>query len=189
MTDAEATNPQKHSATDAMPPIVPGRECGACMQCCKLPAIQPLNKPSGKWCVNASPGRGCATYAIRPGVCRSFFCDWMLNPSLGPEWKPDKAKFMITSQPNGAVAILVDPAAPAAWRDPKYYVAIKKFAALMIEQGRVLTVHAGRRLTVVLPDRDHDAGLVPDEHIVGVRTSIVNGRPSYEVIVQIPSQD
>ncbi len=157
------------------------------MQCCKLPAIADLNKPSGKWCVNADPGRGCKIYADRPGVCRAFYCDWMLNPALGPEWKPDKARFLVGTFANGAVAVLVDSAAPSAWRAQPYYNALKILAAQIIERGGVMSVHAGRRMTVILPDRDHDAGLVPDDHALSVRTTIVDGKPRYEVIVRVKS--
>jgi len=172
------------AASIAPPDTVPGRACGSCMQCCKLPAIAELAKPSAKWCVNARPGNGCAIYADRPPVCRKFYCDWMLNPKLGPEWKPDKAKFLIGTAANGAVSVLVDPAAPAAWRAAPYYDALKVFASRLVERGDVLTIHAGRRMTVVLPDRDEEIGPVPDDHVLVVRQRLVDGKLRYEAVVE-----
>src|ERR1700730_8709696 len=97
----------------ASPQLVPGRECGSCMMCCKVPPIKALKKPPGKWCPHAVFGKGCGIYADRPAVCSAFYCEWMRNPSLGPEWKPDKAK-LVVSFPD----IWVDPGVPNAWREP-----------------------------------------------------------------------
>ncbi len=168
---------------------VPGRECGSCMLCCKVYAIAPLNKPSGVWCSHAVMGKGCGVYTDRPHVCRSFFCDWMVSPELGPDWKPDKAKFMLATHPTGAVTVMVDSVRPGAWREPKYYTALKTLAARIIERGGLLTVYVGRRLTVVLPDRDEDCGIVPDNHSLRVLTRYEGGRPRYQVIVDTPVPD
>jgi hypothetical protein len=162
---------------------VPGRECGACMMCCKLPAIPAVEKPSGKWCRYAQPGRGCGSYASRPGVCREFYCAWMINASLGPEWKPDKAKFFIQSKSAMEVEVLVDPGSPGAWKEPRFYQEIKPLAARLFERGGLLTVHVGSRVTMVLPDRDIDAGVVPDNHQGRLVSSVENGRTVLKIVV------
>jgi len=129
-------------------------------------------------------GSGCGIHPDRPRSCRDFFCSWLVDPNLGPEWKPDKAKFLTMRYDNGVIIILVDPATPAAWRDPRYYGAIKTRAARALEQGGMLSVHIGRRLIVVLPDRDQDMGLVPDDHTLRVHTTIENGRPRYHATLE-----
>lgn len=58
----------------------PRRECGTCRLCCKVLAVQEIDKPRGSWCQHSTkpsePG-GCAIYATRPGQCRGFQCLWL----------------------------------------------------------------------------------------------------------------
>src|SRR6267142_2123611 len=80
--------------TQDLPHLVPGRACGSCMMCCKVPHIEEFAKPAGVWCKHAVPGKGCGIYESRPGSCRAFYCMWMQDASFGPEWKPEKSKFV-----------------------------------------------------------------------------------------------
>src|ERR1700730_953620 len=50
------------------PELAPGKACGTCMMCCKLPLIEELNKPIDRWCRHAVPGKGCGIYTDRPPV-------------------------------------------------------------------------------------------------------------------------
>jgi hypothetical protein len=146
----------------ASPQLVPGRECGSCMMCCKVPYINALKKPPGKWCPHAVFGKGCGIYADRPAVCGAFYCEWMRNPSLGPEWKPDKAKLVVSILPN-FLNIWVDPSVPNAWREPPYFTQIKQWAVEGPERGKFVLVRIGPRLIAVLPDREVDLGHVDPE--------------------------
>lgn len=146
------------------PQIVSGRACGTCMMCCKVPHIEEFNKPAGIWCKHAAPGRGCSIYAERPSSCRAFYCSWMVDASFGPEWKPDRAKFVTYLQANGVnLQIAVDPGFPNAWRKAPYYDRIKQWARDGAPEGRFVYVRIGPRLIAVLPDRDQDLGQV-DPH-------------------------
>ncbi len=70
------------------------RECGECNACCKTHAVVELNKPDGKWCTHAAPGKGCAIYGSHPKSCKEFSCAWLMG--LGDESeRPDKTKFVI----------------------------------------------------------------------------------------------
>jgi hypothetical protein len=156
------------------------------MMCCKVPQIKELNKPVNAWCVHASPGRGCKSYAGRPVVCRSFYCRWMLDASFGPEWKPDKSKFIVYLSRGGGLSIAVDTDFPNAWTRPPYYAQIKKWAMLAEERKEVVVVRVGHRLIVVLPDRDVDLGQVDEEADL-----IVSRRPGpqgtdYQFKVKLP---
>ncbi len=173
----------RETSTAIQQPI-PGRACGSCMLCCKLPAIASLDKPMGKWCLHAAPGAGCASYEKRPGECREFLCDWLLDPGLGPDWKPDRAKFYVHSAQNGGLNIMVDPGSPAAWRDAHYYPAIKTAAARLLVDGRNVFVLIGRRVVVVFPDRDVDMGAVPDGHCVRTFSHSVNGRMVWDARIE-----
>ncbi len=146
------------------------------MLCCKLPAITAVNKPMGVWCSHARPGAGCGIHDNRPDECRAFHCGWLLDASLGPEWKPDRAKFYINHQADGNVDIMVDPGAPRAWREEHYYRTIKIYAARLRERGKNMFVAVGRRIFVILPERDLDLGVLPDGHTVRVGPRVVNGR-------------
>jgi hypothetical protein len=138
----------------------PGKACGTCMMCCKVLRIEELEKPSGLWCRHAVIGKGCGIYEDRPPVCQSFYCQWMLDPSLGPEWKPEKAKFvMFPDRKNNEVFnIIVDQAFPDAWIRPPFLAAIKKWVMDGAALGRFAVVHVGARLIAVLPDRIVEMG-------------------------------
>jgi hypothetical protein len=132
------------------------------MMCCKVPPIPELGKPAARWCRHAVPGNGCGIYENRPQVCRRFYCHWMVDPALGPEWKPDKAKFVMFPDPDCAEMynVMVDPAFPDAWRRPPFFAAIESWVAAGATHGRFALVHIGSRLTAVLPDRVVELGTV-----------------------------
>jgi hypothetical protein len=148
--------------SSASPQVAPGKVCGSCMMCCKLPPIPELEKAAARWCQHAAPGKGCSIYENRPTVCRRFYCHWMVDPGLGPEWKPDRAKFVMFPDRECAdiYNVMVDPAFPDAWTKPPYLAAIKKWVAGGAALGRFALVHTGPRLTAVLPDRIVDLGTV-----------------------------
>jgi hypothetical protein len=77
--------------------LVPGRQCGACTVCCKiLPVnVRGLQKTANVLCRHVEEGQGCRIYSERPGVCRSFYCEWRLNPQLPATWRPDKCAIFI----------------------------------------------------------------------------------------------
>lgn len=149
--------------TDTLPPgtLVPGRSCGACSMCCKLPGIAELDKPPMAWCRHAVPGRGCSIHPDRPGVCRTFFCHYLRNPNLGPEWRPERSGFMLYTEAGGKrLVVASDSAKPGAWRRPPYYAQFKRWAAQGAPHQHQLLVFNGKRATAVLPDRDEDLGLI-----------------------------
>jgi hypothetical protein len=82
-TGKKALNPMPDDEAEAIS-IVPGRGCGDCSLCCKLIRVDALAKPPGTWCMHCAPGNGgCTIYDSRPTECRSFYCAWMVSPSLG----------------------------------------------------------------------------------------------------------
>lgn len=167
--------------------IVPGRTCGTCMMCCKLPVVPSMNKPLGKWCVQAAPGRGCKIYADRPTECRQFNCGWLLDASLGPEWKPEICKFLMYVAADGALTIMVDPAAPGAWRDPRFYPAIKTSAARLLERNMPVMVLVGARKYIILPERDVEVTIPPGHAAQVVRTEGPQGVTHDIVITADPA--
>src|SRR6185437_419544 len=88
---------------------IAGRECGSCSLCCKVYAISELEKPAGIWCSHCKPGRGCAIHDALPTQCIEFNCLWRTEASIGPDWKPDRSKMVVTISPvNGYINVQVD---------------------------------------------------------------------------------
>ena len=153
------------TAATAMEPVdpglAPGRECGSCTLCCKVFRIPEVDKQAGQWCRHVLQGRGCGIRETRPDVCRNFFCYWMQNGTLGPDWKPDRSKFVLYREMAGKrLGVALDPSAPAAWRREPYYSQFKRWAAQGAAQNHQIIVFHGMRATAVLPDRDVDLGTI-----------------------------
>ena len=145
----------------ADPVLVPGRTCGTCALCCKVFAIAELDKGVQQWCRHVVQGRGCGIHATRPGTCRQFFCHWLRNPHLGPEWQPNRARFLIYTEAGGRrMVVAPDAGAPAAWRQAPYYAQFKRWALAGARSNHQILVFNGKRATAILPDRDHDLGTV-----------------------------
>ena len=150
--------------------IVPGRSCGSCSLCCKVVGVEELGKPIGAWCRHCNRQKGCGIYETRPPSCRTFICQWMLAADLGPEWKPDRAKFAMLKSGGGRhLTVFADPGNPSAWRRSPYYESLKKWAAQGVRNPadlHLVDVMIGVRCIVILPDREVEIGdLGPDEMI------------------------
>jgi Fe-S-cluster containining protein len=159
---------QDPTLQDAEPALAPGRSCGSCSLCCKVLPVRELDKPAGQWCVHCVPGSGCAAHTARPPSCRRFFCAWRLDPNLGPEWKPEVCRFVLSADPaHQAVVVTVDPGMPLAWKRAPYYARLKQFSEVSFRQDKKVLVELRGNITVILPDRDVPLGvLVPGEEIV-----------------------
>ncbi len=169
--------------SDAMqsnPAMAPNRACGSCTLCCKLFPVEELNKPAGVWCSHVAQGKGCSIYANAPTACRSFSCLWQMNANLGPEWKPDHARFVMIS-PSGSEGLIVrvDPGAAGAWRKEPYYSQLKHWARSALLMNGYVMVLTGQRATVLLPSSDVDVGVLGDEDEI----EIVNQNGTFSVRV------
>ncbi len=154
------------AATDEA--LVEGRSCGTCTLCCKLFPVPELGKAAGRWCPHVIQGRGCAIHDHRPPVCRAFNCQWLYNADLGPEWKPERAKFVLSIYPGSqSLAVTVDPGEPLAWTREPYYRNLKRWAAAALEEGEQVVVFNGNAATILLPHADIALGpLKPGDTIV-----------------------
>jgi hypothetical protein len=131
----------------------PGRECGACTLCCKVYALPEIGKPAGVWCKYCEPGKGCKIHDALPDPCREFFCLWMTDATMPAEWRPDRARFVLTVYPtNGFVYGQVDPGSPGAWRKAPYYDRLRAMAKMLIDQRRHVIMFAGDEATLIMPD-------------------------------------
>ncbi len=158
--------------------------------CCKVIAIPEMPKAAGVWCSKAAPGKGCSIYGTRPLGCQTFYCHWMIDVKLGPEWKPERAKFVLHAGNEGIggklIILSVDPSFPNAWTKAPYFEMIKTWARDGADEGRLVLVHIGSRHVAVLPDRTVEIGkldanftwaLVPKLEAGGVNYGVmINGR-------------
>ena len=150
--------------------VVAGRTCGTCTLCCKVVSVAEFAKPAGEWCMHCQPGKGCGIHAVRPFVCRGAYCEWMICKGLGPEWKPERAKFVLFKTNDGRrLTAHVDPGYPAAWRRSPYYENLKQWAreaAQRTPDMHVVDVMIGEHSIVILPDREVDIGVVAADEFV-----------------------
>ena len=135
--------------------------------CCKLLAIDVLQKPRGTWCPNCDQKTGCSIHETRPEPCRGFYCGYLRLPQIDDRWKPSKTKFLINYEDAAnRIVIHADPARPDAWRVDPYIKVIRQWAVSARKQGGMVIVWAGPRATIVLPDRDVDLGPVREDQLI-----------------------
>ena len=81
-------------------PLIPGRECGPCVECCRfIPLDLPeLSKPTGSLCGYCVDGAGCSVHPVRPQTCRTWFCVWRVV-ELSDDWRPDHSGIIV--RPDG----------------------------------------------------------------------------------------
>ncbi|MCP8938734.1 hypothetical protein NK718_09430 [Alsobacter sp. SYSU M60028] len=148
----------------------PGRDCGTCTLCCKVYDVPSLEKPAGVWCGHCQPGRGCGIHATRPQHCRSFHCLWMTESFLGPEWKPERCKFVMSVDPASRnLLIQLDPGHPAAWKAQPYLAQIRRWAIAALNEQRHVIVFLNKSATVILPDREIRLGEIREGDRIEVR--------------------
>lgn len=140
-----------------------GRDCGTCTLCCKVYDVPTLNKPAGKWCSHCTPGKGCGIHATRPDHCRSFFCLWMTDAAMPPEWKPERSKLVLSIDPRTTfLNVQVDPGSPNAWRAEPFNAQLRQWAKKLASEERFVMIYVNRSATVLLPDREVVLGVLAD---------------------------
>jgi len=135
------------------------RQCGDCSLCCKVLRIPELEKPKDQWCPNFMAGTGCGIYPDRPSSCRDFVCRWLVDETMGPEWKPSLCKLVLDTKP-GFLIVHADPAVSKPWRLEPYYSVLKRLAAQGLPRNTLVMAMERRRSIVILPDREVDMGIL-----------------------------
>jgi hypothetical protein len=158
----------------------PGRDCGSCTLCCKVYDVPAVESVAGSWCRHCLPGRGCAIHETRPAHCRAFFCLWMTQGFLGPEWKPDKARFVLTMDPGtGWIFLQADPGAAQAWRKEPYQSQLRRWAQA---GNRPVIVFVNRLATALLPDHEVQLGMIGPADRLALREEPAGGRLRMTVV-------
>jgi hypothetical protein len=142
--------------------VTTARSCGSCTLCCKLISVVELGKPMGQWCPHCIKGKRCGIYETRPNQCRAFNCGWLADPAVGEEWKPTQSKMVFYNVREGdtnKLIFLVDPGSPLAWKNEPYYSQLKQMARNGLNHNGIINVFVGKRVIVILPDKDVDLGI------------------------------
>jgi hypothetical protein len=159
-----------------------GRECGTCTLCCKVYDVPSLRKPAGKWCNHCTPGKGCGIHETRPDDCRSFFCLFMTEDWLGPEWKPEISKFVIALDPiSRYMLVRVDPGQPRAWMKEPYLSQFRRWAEAMLLRGELVIVFVNQHATLVSSDGMTELGVVGPDERIGTTMRITPTGPVYDI--------
>jgi hypothetical protein len=128
--------------------------------CCKLMGVKSIGKAAHSRCPHVAWGKGCGIYAERPGECREFLCQWLKWPQLGPEWRPDKAGFVMCLEDGGKrLRLEVDSGRPSAWKRAPYYAQLKQWARFGKDRDLTIQVWSGDRSIYVTGGADLDMGL------------------------------
>ena len=117
-------------------------------------------------------------------ACRQFFCTWLLDPTFGPEWKPEVARFVLSAKIR-VLTVIVDPGMPLAWKRAPYYSRLKQLSERLFAEKKRVVVNVKEHITVILPDRDVPLGVVPP--VVGI--AIWREGSSYGARLQAPRAD
>lgn len=139
--------------------VVEGRSCGDCGLCCKLFGVRAIEKPPAVWCRQFKRGQGCKIYENRPAACAEFICYWLHAPTLSPEWRPDRAGFMMHVSDGGrTLNIETDAARPNAWKAEPYRSQLEAWAAQGVQRALELLIWSGRRAQRLTPQGLVDLG-------------------------------
>jgi hypothetical protein len=90
-----------HSETDLetvlLGPVLADRECGDCVVCCTVLTVDTpdFKKPAGTPCTHLT-SRGCGIHAVRPHICRTWFCAWRRVASIPDEARPDRSGLLVS---------------------------------------------------------------------------------------------
>ena len=96
---------------------------------------------------------------------------------IGPEWKPERSKIVLSIDPATRYMFAqVDPGQPAAWKREPYYGQLRRWAAASLAQRRHVVVFVNHYATVVLPDRDVPLGVFePGDRLVARERTAPHG--------------
>ncbi len=140
--------------------------------CCKVYNIPEINKVAGKWCSHCKPGKGCLIHDALPNQCAEFNCLWRTQETIGPAWKPDQAKMVITVSPfSGYIQVQVDASAPQAWRKQPYLGQLQQWARNNLSKGIYIIIFINDNATLIMPEQEVFLGpMLPTDGIAVRRT-------------------
>lgn len=83
--------------TTLLGPVLADRTCGDCMACCNVLAVDaPDFKKSAETPCPHLSSRGCGIHAVRPNICRAWFCVWRRFADMPDEARPDRSGLLVS---------------------------------------------------------------------------------------------
>jgi len=78
-------------------PVVADRACGDCVACCTVLTVDTpdFSKPAGTPCAHLT-AQGCGIHAVRPHICRTWFCAWRRVAEMPDEARPDRSGLLVS---------------------------------------------------------------------------------------------
>lgn len=140
------------------------RSCGSCSMCCKVLYIAEFAKPANRWCPHIAAGGGCGIYDTRYDTCRGYRCSWLIDETLGPEWQPNRCKFIMHRAADKlGLWVNVDRDYPQAWKRRPYYDHLKALSARALDGKDFVAVCVGSRTFVLFPEQDVEITPCPSD--------------------------
>jgi hypothetical protein len=83
--------------TDLLGPVLEHRSCGDCTVCCTTLKVDTpdFKKPAERSCTHLG-AKGCAIHAVRPHICRTWFCAWRRVAKMPDEARPDRSGLLVS---------------------------------------------------------------------------------------------
>jgi hypothetical protein len=83
--------------TTLLGPVLADRACGDCTVCCTVLTVDTpdLKKPAGTPCEKLS-AHGCSIHAVRPPICRTWFCAWRRLAAMPDAARPDRSGLLVS---------------------------------------------------------------------------------------------
>lgn len=171
MTDSSSDANQK-TRDSIFDHLVPDRECGECVACCKILEIRApeLQKSADTLCQYCT-GVGCGIYENRPEVCRTWYCLWRRIPSMPDDLRPDKCGVVFSLDAHNPPRILFESiyivARAVDDSDALAKPAAASAVAMFIEQGALpVWISFKGQKKMIYPDQQlADAILQPTQTI------------------------
>jgi hypothetical protein len=136
--------------------LVAGRACDGCVMCCKVFPIPETGKQDFALCPQARREEGCANHDARPETCREFFCLWRLDASLGDDWKPSVAGFVLHDPAPWTLLVSGDVDDPEARHREPYASQIRQWALELKRRQMLMGARCGDATRLLLGDREVD---------------------------------
>ncbi len=78
-------------------PVLADRACGDCTACCTVLTVDTpdFKKPAGTPCTHLT-AHGCGIHAVRPPICRTWFCGWRRVAAMPDEARPDRSGLLVS---------------------------------------------------------------------------------------------
>ncbi|WHO38000.1 YkgJ family cysteine cluster protein [Sphingobium sp. AP49] len=83
--------------TTLLGPVLSDRTCGDCTICCTILTVDTpdFKKSAGTPCAHLT-GHGCGIHAVRPHICRTWFCAWRRVAGIAEEARPDRSGILVS---------------------------------------------------------------------------------------------